>query len=165
MCTTKPVGSQLVALLRNALARCTCSWGRFAFCWSGNIWTHLLGAVGFLFIAGQELGGWFAASRSDPDTQASAVSGYDWSDAAVLGVFYSSVLCCLLLSTVFHTLFCHSQSWSVALLRCDWMGIACLIYGSYLPAIYYGNSVSHSSIVSICMQHNETEIERSMDRV
>jgi adiponectin receptor len=52
-------------------------------------------------------------------------------------VFLSGAMCCLLFSSTYHLLNCHSHRWHVILHRLDHAGIAILIAASFYPPVYY----------------------------
>jgi adiponectin receptor len=52
--------------------------------------------------------------------------------------FFVGALLCLLFSTLFHTVSCHSEWASHVFSRLDYAGIAVLIVGSIIPWLYYG---------------------------
>lgn len=90
---------------------------------SGNIWTHLLGAVGFL-----ALGVHFF--RSDAVT-------LDWAGRLAFGVYFAGAALCLGLSTSYHTFNCHSASVCKFFCKMDYCGITVLILGSFYPWLYF----------------------------
>ena len=61
---------------------------------TGNIWTHLVGAVAFIAIAVYFL------TRPDVEVQAQ--------EKLVFGTFFSGAIICLVCSTLFHIFYCHS---------------------------------------------------------
>jgi len=89
---------------------------------TGNIWTHLLGFIVFL-----GLSVYVAVS---PDTS--------WEKAMVFLAFLVAAVICLGLSTMFHTLSCHSEFVGKLFCKFDYCGIAVLIMGSFVPWLYYG---------------------------
>lgn len=62
---------------------------------TGNIWTHLIGFLGFLAICAA--------------TYSSSLLEYPWEDKAVFAAFFVGITVCLLMSTTFHTVCCHSK--------------------------------------------------------
>ncbi|KAL8855375.1 MAG: hypothetical protein Q9178_007972 [Gyalolechia marmorata] len=58
-------------------------------------------------------------------------------DIVVFGVFFLGALACMGFSAVYHTLMSHSQAVADLTKQFDYMGITCLIYGSFVPTIYY----------------------------
>lgn len=61
-----------------------------------------------------------------------------WKDYAAFYVFLVGAMICLGLSSVFHTLSCHSQDINYHYNKLDYVGIVVLIVFSVYPAIYYG---------------------------
>lgn len=64
-----------------------------------------------------------------------------------LSIFLFSAMLCLGFSSVFHCFLCYSCHASAFLVKLDYVGIALLICGSGVPAIYYG---------FYCMKHLQT---------
>ncbi|KAI9206630.1 adiponectin receptor protein 1 [Polychytrium aggregatum] len=93
---------------------------------TGNVYSHLIGAVLFLALFGYTL------YRAIP-----VVDTAKWSDVTVLVIFILSAIGCLALSTFFHLFCCHSEKVSVAWNKADYVGIVFLIVGSFVPALYY----------------------------
>jgi adiponectin receptor len=91
-----------------------------------NIYTHSLGAVFYPLLG---CGLYFALK----DRYAASSVG----DALACGCFFLSALLCLGMSTAFHTIMNHSPK-----IRkfgaLDYLGIVCLITGSFVPNVYYG---------------------------
>ena len=96
---------------------------------SGNIWSHLLGLIIFLLFVPHFGYTMYVRWATDSD--------FKWMDPVVISMFIFSALSCLLLSTSFHTLMCHSNKMYMLCLRVDYCGIALLIIGSYVPWLYY----------------------------
>ncbi|KAI1345275.1 hemolysin-III channel protein Izh2 [Xylariaceae sp. FL0016] len=93
---------------------------------SVNIWTHLLGCLGFP-LAGLWLWKLVApryASASD-------------ADVLVFACFFAGAGACLGMSATFHCLSNHSESVARWGNKLDYSGIVCLIVGSYVVALYY----------------------------
>ncbi|XP_037505234.1 adiponectin receptor protein [Rhipicephalus sanguineus] len=90
---------------------------------SGNIWTHLLGALGFL-----ALGVHFF--RSD-------VLALDWAGCLAFGIYFAGAALCLTLSTTYHTFNCHSAKVGKFFCKMDYFGITVLILGSFYPWLYF----------------------------
>ncbi|KAM7291000.1 adiponectin receptor protein 2 [Ixodes scapularis] len=90
---------------------------------SGNIWTHLLGALGFL-----ALGVHFF--RSD-------ALALDWSGSLAFGVYFAGAALCLTLSTMYHTFSCHSARVCQLFCKMDYCGITILILGSFYPWLHF----------------------------
>ncbi len=94
---------------------------------SVNIWTHLLGAVGFT------AGGVFLHSVVAPRYDTASAS-----DVLVFSCYFAGAFLCLGMSATFHTLCNHSPEVAKWGNKLDYTGIVFLIVGSYVPALYYG---------------------------
>ncbi|GFY75043.1 adiponectin receptor protein [Trichonephila inaurata madagascariensis] len=91
---------------------------------TGNIWTHLLGCLLFVGIAAYFL---------------SRPSGLiPWEEKVVFATFFASAIICLGMSSMFHTVSCHSEHIGRLFSKLDYCGIAVLIIGSFVPWLYYG---------------------------
>ncbi|KGG52185.1 adiponectin receptor 1b [Mitosporidium daphniae] len=91
---------------------------------TGNIWTHLIGALVFLVFL-------IVGYQNLPQHATSL-------DYAMVTIFLVSAIKCLLCSTIFHTFSCHSHSSVydiVAIL--DYSGISLLILGSFVIYLNY----------------------------
>ncbi|KAJ1972050.1 hypothetical protein H4R34_005539 [Dimargaris verticillata] len=93
---------------------------------TGNIYSHLLGAVLFAYFAMQ--------TASYIDHHGSTVR---WYDVTVIAAFLVGAILCLSLSATFHLVACHSHQVSRQWNKCDHLGIIVLIVGSFYPPIYY----------------------------
>jgi len=93
-----------------------------------NIWSHLLGLVLFSVILVSTV--LFVVPFGHETIT--------WHDRLVFVIFIASAQICLACSTLFHTFFCHSPGALQFLGRLDYSGIAVLIAGSFVPAVYYG---------------------------
>lgn len=91
---------------------------------SVNIHTHLLGSFLFFFTLCT-----FCAS------EARSVSA---ADIYVLGCFFLGAVACLAMSAIFHTILNHSPRVAQLGNQLDYVGIVCLITGSFIPSVYYG---------------------------
>jgi adiponectin receptor len=94
---------------------------------SVNIWSHLLGALGFA------VGGVFLYSVVAPRYE--TASG---ADLLVWSCFFAGALLCLGMSATYHAISNHSPDVAKLGNKLDYSGIVFLIVGSYVPAIYYG---------------------------
>ncbi|KAI1496120.1 hemolysin-III channel protein Izh2 [Biscogniauxia marginata] len=94
---------------------------------SVNIWTHVLGAAGFL-----ALGAWLRSVVAPRYASASAP------DRLVFACFFAGAVLCLGMSAAFHALSNHSAEVSKWGNKLDYSGIVFLIVGSFVPALYYG---------------------------
>lgn len=94
---------------------------------SVNIYTHLIGAV----VAVVGSGVLYNVLRPRYETAA-------FEDVVVFSCFFGGATACLGMSATFHTLANHSQTVSRAYNRLDYLGIVLLIWGSFIPSLYYG---------------------------
>lgn len=92
-----------------------------------NIYTHLLGAVLLPLVAIR-----FMQVLSEP--RFLTVSGRDY---VVLGIFFCSAECCLVFSTAYHFLGCHSYDLEQFWLRMDLLGVVAVTIGTSVTGIYY----------------------------
>ncbi|EMC92723.1 hypothetical protein BAUCODRAFT_37623 [Baudoinia panamericana UAMH 10762] len=94
---------------------------------SVNVWTHLLGAI-IAAIAGTVL--WTAIKpRFNMATN---------DDVKVFGCYFLGAVLCLGMSATYHTICNHSPAVAKFGNRLDYIGIILLIWGSFIPSIYYG---------------------------
>ncbi|XP_075243087.1 uncharacterized protein LOC142337618 [Convolutriloba macropyga] len=93
---------------------------------TGNIWTHLIGSVMVVLLAIYFLVRQFTRAN------------FMWTDIAVMVTFFICALLCLTFSWLFHTLHCHSNEFRLLFSKLDYVGIAVLIVGSFVPWLYYG---------------------------
>lgn len=98
---------------------------------SVNIWSHLLGAIGFT-VAGALL---FSVVAPRYGTASGA-------DLLVWSCFFAGAFLCLGMSATYHSISNHSPAVAKLGNKLDYSGIVFLIVGSYVPAIYYGFSCS-----------------------
>jgi adiponectin receptor len=89
---------------------------------TGNIWTHLIGCIAFLFLAI-----WFLTHTH-----------IELQEKFVFSFFFGGAIMCLGLSFLFHTVSCHSIEIVKVFSKLDYMGISLLTVGSFIPWIYYG---------------------------
>ncbi|KAJ3302836.1 hypothetical protein HDV03_004525 [Kappamyces sp. JEL0829] len=94
---------------------------------SGNVYTHLLGALGCAPLAYVLFSDWMAA-----------VPTTSLGDYLSHFTYLVGLLTCLSLSTLFHLCCCHSKRVSMVTNKADYIGIVALQVGSFVPAIYYG---------------------------
>ena len=92
-----------------------------------NIWTHLLPAC--LFLLGQLL---IQSLITHSYPEATAL------DRFVFACNMAAAILTLTLSSLYHTLMCHSAHVSNLWLRIDYLGILALILGSFFSGIYVG---------------------------
>eukprot|EP00092_Neocalanus_flemingeri_P046931 GFUD01052982.1.p1 GENE.GFUD01052982.1~~GFUD01052982.1.p1 ORF type:complete len:313 (+),score=56.64 GFUD01052982.1:138-1076(+) len=96
---------------------------------TGNIWTHLLGLLGFLIITIV-----FYIKPFCDDCSSDILL----SDKLIFIFFFIGALSCLSFSMMFHTVLCHSEYVYKIFSKLDYAGISILIIGSGIPWIYYG---------------------------
>lgn len=92
-----------------------------------NIYTHLLGAV-FAFISSAILYH-VLAPRYETATR---------EDIYVFSCFFLGAMTCLGMSATYHTIQNHSHEVAVWGNKLDYLGIVFLIWGSFVPVLYYG---------------------------
>ncbi|KAI4170511.1 MAG: hypothetical protein LQ343_004888 [Gyalolechia ehrenbergii] len=93
---------------------------------SVNIHSHLLGAFLFLFI------GIFLYLFEGRERRV------ERSDVLVFGCFFAGAVGCLGMSACYHCVSCHSEKWARWANRGDYVGIVVLIWGSFVPSLWYG---------------------------
>jgi adiponectin receptor len=94
---------------------------------SVNVYSHLLGAIAFLVAARLLLAHLKPLYRT-----ASA------EDVMVFACFFFGCVFCLSMSATFHLISNHSAAVSGWANMLDYLGIVLLIWGSFIPSIYYG---------------------------
>jgi channel protein (hemolysin III family) len=93
-----------------------------------NVWTHIVGAAIFLWVF------WgMSTSFDQEDLAPTDIRLERWP----IFVFLTCAVLCMVFSSAFHLLYCHSLSMFKAMVRIDYSGIALLIGGSYFPWLYY----------------------------
>lgn len=92
-----------------------------------NIWTHLLGLLLFTYLAHHL---WSALAP----LYATATH----EDVVVFACFFAGAFTCLSCSSAYHTFINHSEPIYERWLLLDFLGILCLIAGSWVPGVYYG---------------------------
>ncbi|KAF1348779.1 hemolysin-III related-domain-containing protein [Delphinella strobiligena] len=92
-----------------------------------NIYTHLMGALAS--VAGCL---WFYHLLRPRYDYASA------EDVVMFCCFFAGAASCLGMSATYHTISNHSQSVNRIGNQLDYVGIVCLIWGSFIPSIFYG---------------------------
>lgn len=88
-----------------------------------NIWTHLLGTMFFVIMAIHVI--------TRPSSEVHLEK------KLVFGAFFLGAIVCLLFSTLYHTLYCHSPKISKFFNKLDYCGISVLIVASFIPWLYY----------------------------
>lgn len=96
-----------------------------------NIYSHLIPAIFAASFAGliAYRHGLFSDLR---ERNAQAI------DVGMLALHLATMAMCFALSACFHTMLCHSKTVSRRWLRGDYAGIVGLMWGSFLPGIYFG---------------------------
>lgn len=92
-----------------------------------NIYSHLLGALLFLFA------GLIAFVVFKP-----RYAKVSHEDVYVFGCFFAGAVACLGMSATYHTISNHSPAVAKLGNKLDYLGIVFLIWGSFVPSIYYG---------------------------
>ncbi|CAG2104762.1 unnamed protein product [Medioppia subpectinata] len=92
---------------------------------SGNIFSHLIGALFFAFL-------WYRSMSCN------VYQNFSLIDKLIFSAFFFGIIICLLLSTLFHTFRCHSRRVLKLFAKLDYCGITLLIAASFVPWIYYG---------------------------
>jgi hypothetical protein len=92
-----------------------------------NIYTHLLGAAASL-ICSVYLHALIKPRYDRATTE----------DVIVFGCFFGGAIACLGMSATYHTISNHSPKVNKIGNQLDYVGIVCLIWGSFIPSIYYG---------------------------
>lgn len=105
-----------------SITACLKSWFRLH-TETGNIWTHLFGALMFIFIAIST----FSIPTKEKPLQ----------EKFIFGIFFFGAITCLFCSTFYHTFSCYSSKVSVVFKKIDYCGISILTMGSFVPWLYY----------------------------
>lgn len=92
-----------------------------------NIYTHLIGA--FTAISGGIYSYRLLRPRYEHASQ---------EDVLVFACFFAGAALCLGMSATYHTISNHSPRVNRIGNQFDYVGIVCLIWGSFVPSIYYG---------------------------
>ncbi|KAF7191935.1 ADIPOR-like receptor SPBC12C2.09c [Pseudocercospora fuligena] len=100
-----------------------------------NIWTHLIGAL-LAGSAGVRL--YFSIK---PRFEMATTE-----DVMVFSCFFLGAVACLGMSATYHTISNHSHAVAKFGNRLDYIGIVFLIWGSFIPSIYYGFSAEPNLI-------------------
>jgi adiponectin receptor len=115
---------------------------------SVNIWSHLLGAFGFLG------GGTFLYSVVAPRYASASRS-----DVVAFACFFAGSVACLGMSATYHAISNHSPEVSKWGNKLDYSGIVFMIAGSFVPVLYYGFFCFHDlMVVYLCMVRSEVPI-------
>ncbi|SCU87536.1 LAME_0D10462g1_1 [Lachancea meyersii CBS 8951] len=93
---------------------------------SVNIYTHLLPGMSFLSVI---LFDHYAIKRFTTTT---------WIDYVMIDLFFLGGFTCLMMSSVFHCLKCHSSEVAIFGNKLDYLGIVAMIVSSMVSILYYG---------------------------
>eukprot|EP00092_Neocalanus_flemingeri_P032943 GFUD01035825.1.p1 GENE.GFUD01035825.1~~GFUD01035825.1.p1 ORF type:complete len:483 (-),score=114.21 GFUD01035825.1:40-1488(-) len=96
---------------------------------TGNIWTHLIGFVAFVTVAIV----FYMKPLCDQ-----CHTDLELREKLIFLFFFIGAILCLGLSSLFHTVCCHSEHISNLFCKLDYVGISLLTVGSFVPWIYYG---------------------------
>jgi len=96
---------------------------------TGNIWTHLIGFVAFVTLAII----FYVKPLCD-----NCHTDIELREKLIFLFFFLGAILCLGLSSLFHTVCCHSEHISKLFCKLDYVGISLLTVGSFVPWIYYG---------------------------
>ena len=96
---------------------------------TGNIWTHLIGFIAFVTVTIV----FYVKPLCDQ-----CHTDLDLKEKLVFLYFFVGAILCLGLSSLFHTVCCHSEHVSKLFCKLDYVGISLLIVGSFIPWLYYG---------------------------
>lgn len=92
-----------------------------------NIWSHLIGAI--LALAGSAIIYHTLEPRYKSATR---------EDVLVFSCYFLGAVACLGMSATYHTISNHSHEVAVWGNKLDYLGIVFLIWGSFIPVLYYG---------------------------
>jgi len=94
-----------------------------------NIYTHLLASLAFVLLA--------------PSFYSTIISSHHYGQASngdiyVFACFFTGAIFCLGMSATYHTISNHSEAVNKFGNKLDYLGIILMIWGSFVPSIYYG---------------------------
>ncbi|CAG2120988.1 unnamed protein product, partial [Medioppia subpectinata] len=92
---------------------------------TGNIWTHLIGALLFAFQ-------WYHTIHCNRHISIRS------NDTLVINCLFGFCVNCLIMSTLFHTFHCHSRGVVKLTAKLDYLGISLVINMAQLSWLYYG---------------------------
>jgi len=99
---------------------------------TGNIWTHFIGMLmvlmAMIYI--------FVGANLSPKYALTYPRG--WTEYGAFTSFFVGAFMCLMFSWLFHTCYCHSEKTNKLFSKLDYLGIAFMIVGSFIPCMYYG---------------------------
>ncbi|XP_023329414.1 adiponectin receptor protein [Eurytemora carolleeae] len=96
---------------------------------TGNIWTHFIGFIAFITVT--------ILFYLKPLCEF-CNDDIELREKLIFLFFFISAILCLGLSSLFHTVCCHSEWVNNIFSKLDYAGIALLTVGSFIPWIYYG---------------------------
>lgn len=94
---------------------------------TANIYSHLIPAVAAL-LGNIALAEYFAVYFPRAS----------WADQAIIHIYLTTSVCCFAMSSVYHTLLCHSSQFYDLWGRLDYVAIVFQILGSFISGIYVG---------------------------
>ncbi|KAJ2401484.1 hypothetical protein GGI23_001368 [Coemansia sp. RSA 2559] len=109
----------------NSFRKCFASWF-YVHNETGNIMTHMAGALGFVVLCLTATQGLLAEFAT-----------IDWRDVTTLYMSLVGAVGCMGISALYHTVTCHSPHVQRAYNKCDYVGIVMFIVGSSVPICYY----------------------------
>jgi len=94
-----------------------------------NIYTHLLASLAFVLLA--------------PAFYNTVISSHNYRQASkediyVFACFFAGAIFCLGMSATYHTISNHSEAVNKFGNKLDYLGIILMIWGGFIPSIYYG---------------------------
>lgn len=89
---------------------------------TGNVWTHLVGLVLFLYL------GWWVLTE---------VISLQPMETIVFVVFIAGNLTCMGCSTAYHLFSCHNERVRNTTMFLDYFGISALVVGSFFPPLWF----------------------------
>ena len=95
---------------------------------TGNIWTHLIGFVAFVTVTII----FYVKPLCDQ-----CHTDIQLREKLIFLFFFIGAILCLGLSSLFHTVCCHSEHVSKLFCKLDYVGISLLTVGSFVPWLYY----------------------------
>merc|ERR1719232_1993596 len=95
---------------------------------TGNIWTHLIGFVAFITVAII----FYVKPLCDQ-----CHTDVPLREKLMFLFFFVGAILCLGMSSLFHTVCCHSEHVSKLFNKLDYVGISLLTVGSFVPWLYY----------------------------
>ncbi|KAJ2524389.1 hypothetical protein GGI11_000860 [Coemansia sp. RSA 2049] len=109
----------------NSFRKCFASWF-YTHNETGNIMTHLVGALAFAVLCALPAQALLAEFAT-----------IDWRDITTLYAFLGGAVGCMGVSALYHTVTCHSHRVQRTYNKCDYVGIVLLIVGSCVPVLCY----------------------------